>query len=51
MFHITWIGSGMPTELNVLELSAVFALAALMCVIAGALATRKLKTADPAEIF
>jgi putative ABC transport system permease protein len=51
MFHITWIGSGMPTELNVLELLALFAMAALMCIIAGSLATRKLKTADPADIF
>lgn len=51
MFHITWIGSGMPTELSVLELLAVFTMAALMCIIAGALATRKLKTADPADIF
>jgi putative ABC transport system permease protein len=51
MFRVTWIGSGMPTELNLLELLAVFALAALMCVVAGALATRKLKTADPADIF
>jgi len=32
-------------------LLAVFAMAALMCIVAGALATRKLKTADPADIF
>lgn len=51
MFRITFIGSGMPTELSVPELLAVFAMAALMCIIAGALATRKLKTADPADIF
>jgi putative ABC transport system permease protein len=51
LFHITRIGSGMPTELNALELLAVFAMAALMCIIAGSLATRKLKTADPADIF
>jgi putative ABC transport system permease protein len=51
LFYVTRNGSGMPTELTVPELAAVFALAALMCIMAGFLATRKLKTADPADIF
>jgi putative ABC transport system permease protein len=51
LFYSTRDGSGMPTELSVPELAAVFALAAFMCIIAGFLATRKLKTADPADIF
>jgi putative ABC transport system permease protein len=51
LFYVTRGGSGMPTELTVPELLAVFALAAVMCIIAGFLATRKLKTADPADIF
>jgi putative ABC transport system permease protein len=51
MFHATRSGAGMPTVLAIRELAAVFALAALMCLFAGFLATRKLKTADPADIF
>ena len=51
LFYVTRYGSGMPTELAVTEFLAVFALAAVMCVFAGYLATRKLKTADPADIF
>jgi putative ABC transport system permease protein len=51
LFYVTRAGSGMPTELTVPELAAVFVLAAVMCIVAGFLATRKLKTADPADIF
>lgn len=51
LFYVTQEGSGMPTVLSLPELLAVFALAAAMCTGAGFLATRKLKTADPADIF
>jgi len=51
MFSVTRDGAGMPTELDVWELLAVFSMAAAMCIFAGYLATRKLKTADPADIF
>jgi putative ABC transport system permease protein len=51
MFSVTREDAGMPTELAVPELLAVFGMAALMCIFAGFLATRKLKTADPADIF
>ena len=51
LFHVTRVGSGMPTALNVPELLVVFALAVLVSLVAGLLATRKLKTADPADIF
>jgi putative ABC transport system permease protein len=51
LFEATREGSGMPTELAGPELLAVFALAAGMSLVAGFLATRKLKTADPADIF
>ncbi len=51
LFTVTKTGSGMPTEVTAGELLAVFALAAVMCIIAALLATRKLKTADPADIF
>lgn len=51
LFSVTRDEAGMPTELAVPEVLAVFAMAAAMCVFAGLLATRKLKTADPADIF
>ncbi|MCE5333255.1 MAG: ABC transporter permease DevC [Desulfobacteraceae bacterium] len=51
MFHITREGAGMPTRLALTELLIVFCMAAVMCVVSGFLATRKLKTADPADIF
>jgi len=51
LFYVARNVSGMPTELAVSELMVVFALAAVVCVFAGLLATRKLKTADPADIY
>ncbi len=51
LFHATRKGAGMPTELILSEMLIVFAMATAMCIIAGFLATRKLKTADPADIF
>ena len=51
LFYATRNGAGMPTELMLSEVAIVFAMAAAMCVFAGFLATRKLKTADPADIF
>lgn len=51
MFYVTRNGAGMPTQLAASELLIVFCLAAAMCVLSGYLATRKLKTADPADIF
>lgn len=51
MFKITREEAGMPAQLAIPELIVVFCLAAVMCVLSGLLATRKLKTADPADIF
>jgi putative ABC transport system permease protein len=51
LFYLTRTKAGMPTELDVPELLTVFAMATVMCIFAGFLATRKLKTADPADIF
>ncbi|MDD5169506.1 MAG: FtsX-like permease family protein, partial [Syntrophales bacterium] len=51
LFYVARNVSGMPTWLAVPEILAVFALAAVVCASAGFLATRKLKTADPADIY
>ena len=51
LFYIAREASGIPTRLAVPELLVVFALAAAASIFAGLLATRKLKTADPADIY
>jgi putative ABC transport system permease protein len=43
--------AGMPTYMSVNSLLVVFGLSLSMCVIAGLLATRKLRNANPADIF
>ena len=43
--------AGIPTYLTWSDTAAVVALAALMCLAAGLLATRRLRSADPADIF
>ena len=51
LFYVTRTKVAMPTRLTVSEILIVFSLAAVVCVFSGLLATRKLKTADPADIF
>ncbi len=41
----------MPTYLSVENLAIVFCLTLFMCAAAGLLATRKLRSANPADIF
>lgn len=43
--------ANMPTELTLLNVSIVFCLTLFMCAIAGLLATRRLRSANPADIF
>lgn len=43
--------AGIPTRLTVADTALVFGLAAVMCLAAGLLATRRLRSADPADIF
>ncbi len=43
--------AGMPTYMSVDSLLIVFGLSLSMCVVAGLLATRKLRNANPADIF
>ncbi|MDR2845030.1 MAG: ABC transporter permease DevC [Puniceicoccales bacterium] len=50
MYHLTRTMAGMPVELEWQNLTAVFLLALGMCMVAGALATRKLRHANPADI-
>ncbi|MDR2429672.1 MAG: ABC transporter permease DevC [Puniceicoccales bacterium] len=50
LYHLTRTMAGIPVEIAAGNLAAVFALALAMCMVAGALATRKLRHANPADI-
>ncbi len=50
LYYLTRKLAFMPTYLTVLNVCTVLFLTMLMCCLAGALATRKLRQADPAEI-
>lgn len=43
--------AGIPTRLTWGDTSLIFGLAAVMCLVGGLLATRRLRSADPADIF
>ena len=51
LYWLTRKYAHMPTYLHAGNLGAVFGLSLLMCLLAGALATRKLRQANPADIF
>jgi len=50
LYELTWRVAALPVILEPVNLAVVFALALGMCLTAGALATRKLRKADPAAI-
>jgi putative ABC transport system permease protein len=50
LYRLAWTMAGIPAEFEGMNLTAVFALACGMCLTAGALATRKLRHANPADI-
>lgn len=51
LYKLTRDIGNMPTYMSGASLAVVFALTVSMCVIAGLLATRKLRKANPADIF
>ncbi len=51
LFHLADTQGGLPTRLTAPDTFFVFLLTAIMCVVAGLLATRRLRSADPADIF
>lgn len=51
LFHLADTQGGLPTRLTVPDTLIVFALTGIMCFTAGVLATRRLRAADPADIF
>ena len=50
LYHFAWTMAGIPAQFEPGNLAVVFLLALGMCLAAGALATRKLRHANPADI-
>jgi putative ABC transport system permease protein len=51
LFYLAETEGGLPTRLTIPDTLLVFGLTVVTCVIAGLLATRRLRAADPADIF
>lgn len=51
LFVLADSSAGLPTRLTLSGTLTVFILSAIMCLTAGLLATRRLRTVDPADIF
>ncbi|MDR3228401.1 MAG: ABC transporter permease DevC [Puniceicoccales bacterium] len=50
LYRVTWEMAALPVEMEPANLATVFALTLGMCLVAGAMATRKLRHANPADI-
>ncbi len=51
LYKLTRDVANMPTRLEFLNLAIVFSMSIGMCMVAGLLATRKLRSANPADVF
>ena len=51
LYQLTAAATALPIFLPVSRAVTVFILTIIMCSISGAIATRKLQSADPADIF
>ena len=51
VYQIVQAATVLPIRMTLLRILAVYPLTAIMCTLAGALAMRRLSSADPAEIF
>jgi len=51
VYQVARTATVLPIHMTVLRLVVVYPLTAIMCTVSGAFAMRKLKSADPAEIF
>jgi putative ABC transport system permease protein len=51
IYKLTNDATGLPTAMSLPRAALVFVMTFMMCIGAGALAMRKLRTADPAEVF
>jgi putative ABC transport system permease protein len=51
LYQVVKIGVGMPIQMPLDRVFLVFGLTAVMCAISGTIAMRRLRSADPAEVF
>lgn len=51
LYHLAFVATMLPISMTVRRAVSVFILTLLMCSVSGAIALRKLRTADPADIF
>lgn len=51
LYHLTHVATLLPISMTMSRAVTVFLLTILMCGVSGAIATRKLRSADPADIF
>ena len=51
LYHLTRNATNLPLYMTVARALTVLTLTMIMCVISGAIATRKLQSADPADMF
>ena len=51
LYHLTRVKAALPIYLSATIVSTVFVLSFIMCLIAGMLALRRLRSADPADVF
>ncbi|ACK70519.1 DevC protein [Gloeothece citriformis PCC 7424] len=51
LYHLTYVATMLPISMTVSRAINVFILTLIMCFLSGAIAIRKLQSADPADIF
>jgi putative ABC transport system permease protein len=51
VYHVARGATSLPITMTFVRIVTVYILTAVMCIVSGALAMRKLRSADPAEIF
>jgi DevC protein len=51
LYHVTYAATLLPIKMTLERATFVFVMTVIMCGISGAIAMRKLQTADPADIF
>lgn len=51
LYHLTRQSTNLPLYMSLIRASQVLILTIIMCCLSGAIATRKLQSADPADIF
>ena len=51
LYHLTRIATNLPMYMTAIRALQVLVLTIIMCTLSGAIATRKLQAADPADMF